>query len=100
MTSGQNIGGLDVLMDEAAPVHLADGRDDADGEAQETSHLHRRAEETAEQLAAGMILEHQNGLTPVSQKLQRPRGPAHPSRSIRAQDALRWPALVVPRLGA
>ena len=70
----QNIGGLDVLVDEAALVHLAKGRRDADGDAQETSHLHRRAEEPAEQLAAG-ILEHQNGPTAISHKLERPHRP-------------------------
>ena len=70
----QNIGRLDILVDEAALVHLADSCGHADGEAQETPNLHRHAEEPAEQLAAG-ILEHQNGPTAVSQKLQRPHGP-------------------------
>ena len=45
-------------MDEAALVRLAKSCGDADSEAQETSRLHRRAEEVAEQFAAG-ILEHQ-----------------------------------------
>ena len=38
------------------------------------SHLHRRAEEPAEQLAAG-ILEHQNGTAAISHKLERPHRP-------------------------
>jgi hypothetical protein len=56
-------------MDEAVLVHLAKGRGNADDDAQETSHLHRRSEEPAEQLAAG-ILEQQNGLTAISRKLK------------------------------
>ena len=70
----QNIGRLDVLVDEAVLVHLAKGRGNADGDAQETSHLHRRAEQPAEQLAAG-ILEHQNGLTAISHKFKRSHRP-------------------------
>jgi hypothetical protein len=53
-------------------VHLSKGRRNAGGEAQEASHLHRSAEEPAEQLTAG-ILEHQNGPTAVS--LKRPHSP-------------------------
>ena len=36
--------------------------------------IHRRAEQSAEQLAAG-ILEHQNGPTAISHKLERPHRP-------------------------
>ena len=61
-------------MDETALVRLAKGCGDADSEAQETSRLHRRAEEVAEQFAAG-ILEHQDGLTAVLHKFKRPHGP-------------------------
>ena len=61
-------------MDEAALMHLAEGRGNAGGEAQETSHLHRRAKQPAEQLAAG-ILKHQSGLTAISHKLKRSRRP-------------------------
>ena len=49
----QDIGRLDVLVDEAALVRLAQRGDDADGEAQEASRLHRRADESLERLAAG-----------------------------------------------
>jgi hypothetical protein len=61
-------------VDEAALVHLANRCGHADGEAQETPNIHGHADEPAEQLAIG-ILEHQNGPTTVSQKLQRPDGP-------------------------
>ena len=58
----QDVGRLDVLVDEAALVKLAQSRGNADGEAQEASHLHRCAEQPVERLAAG-ILEHQHGPT-------------------------------------
>jgi hypothetical protein len=61
-------------MDEAALVHLAKGRRNADGEVQETSHLHRRAEVTAQQLPA-RIVEHQNGPSTIAHKLKRPHRP-------------------------
>jgi hypothetical protein len=51
-------------------VHLGKGRGYGDGDAQETSHFHRRAEQFAEQHAAG-ILEHQDALTAISHKLER-----------------------------
>ena len=41
----QDIGRLDVLVDEAALMDLAQRCSDLDGEAQEASHLHRRAEQ-------------------------------------------------------
>ena len=58
----QDIGRLDVLVDEAALVRLAQRGDDADGEAQEAARLHRRADEPIERLAA-RILEQQRGST-------------------------------------
>ena len=70
----QDVGGLDVLVDEAAPVDIAERRRHADGEAQEASHLHRRAENPVERLAAG-VLEHQHGPAMVAHKLQRPHRP-------------------------
>ena len=70
----QNIGRLDVLVDEAALVELAERRRDADGEAQEASHFHGRAEQPVERLAA-RILEHQHGPTAFAHELQRPHRP-------------------------
>ena len=49
----QDIGGLDVLVDEAAAVDLCEGRSDRDGEAQKAQHLHRRPEQLVKRLAAG-----------------------------------------------
>ena len=71
----QNIGRLDVLVDEAALVRLAQRGGDADREAQEASHLHGRAEQPLERLAA-RILEHQHRPTAFALKRQRPRRPA------------------------
>jgi hypothetical protein len=62
-------------MDEAAPVELSQGRSDADCEAKEASHLHRRADPPIEWLAAE-ILENQHRPTTVTHDLQwshRPR---------------------------
>ena len=70
----EDIGRLDVLVDKAAPVHLAEGGRDGDGEAQEASHLQRRAEQPVERLAA-RILEHQHGPAAVAPKFQRPCRP-------------------------
>ena len=70
----QDIGRLDVLVDEAALVELAQSRGDADGQAQEASYLHGRAEQPVERLAA-RILEHQHGPTGVAHELQRPHRP-------------------------
>ena len=61
-------------MDEPALVKLAHSRRNADGEAQEASHLHGRAEQPVERLAA-RILEHQHGPTGVAHELQRPHRP-------------------------
>ena len=46
----------------------------ADGEAQKAPHLHRRAEQPVERLAAG-VLEHQHGPTALAHELQRPHRP-------------------------
>ena len=58
----QDIGRLDVLVDEAALVRLAERRGDADREAQEALRLHRFADEPLERLAA-RILEQQRRST-------------------------------------
>jgi len=70
----QDIGRLDVLVDEAALVRLAQRRGDADGEAQEASRLHRRADEPLEWFAA-WILEQQRCSTAFADKRERPRRP-------------------------
>ena len=70
----QDIGGLDVLMDEAALVDLAHSPGDADSEAQEASHLHGCAEQPVERLAAG-IFEHELAAPALVPKLQRPHRP-------------------------
>ena len=70
----QDIGRLDVLVDEAALVDLAEGRGDRDGEAQKAPHLHGRAEQSVERLAAG-VLEHQHGPTAFAHELERPHRP-------------------------
>ena len=70
----QDIGRLDILVDEPRLMDLAQGDRDADGEAQEASHLHGRAEQPLERLAAG-ILEHQHGPAAFADELQRPHRP-------------------------
>jgi len=61
-------------MDEAVPVKLAQGRSNADGEPQKISHLHGRAEQPRERLAAG-IIEHQKGLAAFAHQFERPHCP-------------------------
>ena len=68
------MGGLDVLVDEAAPVDLCEGRSDRDGEAQKAQHLHGRPEQSVKRLAAG-ILEHQHGPTAFADEFERPHRP-------------------------
>ena len=70
----QDIGRLDVLVDETALVQLAERGRDADREAQECSHLHGRAEQPVERLAA-RVLEHQHGPAALAHELQRPHRP-------------------------
>ena len=70
----QDVGRLDVLVDEAAPVHLAERRRERDGDAQELRHLQRPAEQAIERLAAG-ILEHQHRAAVVARKRERSHRP-------------------------
>ena len=70
----QDIGRLDVLVDEPALVQLTESVGDVDREAQEAPHLHGLAEQPAERLAA-RVLEHQHGPTGIAHELQRPRRP-------------------------
>ncbi|MFZ2104875.1 MAG: hypothetical protein WAV18_05710 [Roseiarcus sp.] len=61
-------------MHEAALVRLAKCGDDADGEAEEASRVHRCADQSLERFAAG-VFEHKHGPTAVLQELQRLRRP-------------------------
>src|SRR6516165_8366493 len=70
----QDIGRLDVLVDKAALVKLAESRGSSAAEAQEASHLHGLAEQLVEWLAA-RILEHQHRPTGVAHEVQRPYRP-------------------------
>jgi hypothetical protein len=70
----QDIGWLDVLVDEATSVDLGEGRSDRDGEVQEAPHLHGQAEQSVQRLAAG-ILEHQHGPSAVANELKRTHRP-------------------------
>ena len=70
----QNIGRLDVLVDEAALVRLAERVGDADREAQEASRLHRFADKPLERFAA-RILEQQRRSAAFADKRERPRRP-------------------------
>jgi hypothetical protein len=65
---------LEVLVNEAPLVDLGEGHGDADGEAQESSYLHRAAEEPVERFAP-RVLEHQQGAPVLVYELQRPRRP-------------------------
>ena len=49
----QDICRLEVLVDEATPVELCEGRNDRNGQSQEATQLHRRAEQPVERLAPG-----------------------------------------------
>jgi len=65
----QDIGRLDVLMDEPALMELAQSRRNTDGEAQEVSHLDGHAEQPIERLAP-LIVEHQHGPTAIVHEVQ------------------------------
>ena len=60
----QDIGRFDILVDESGLMDLAQGDRDANGETQEASQLHGRAEQPVKRLAAG-ILQHQHGSAAV-----------------------------------
>ena len=70
----QDIGRLDVLVDEGSLVGVTYRRSDADGEAQEAARLHRSAHDPLQRLAAG-ILEQQRGSAVFAGKRKRPRSP-------------------------
>ena len=71
----QDIGRLEVLVDETALVRLAQSRRDADRKMQEAADLHGRAKQPVERLAA-RILKHEGDLTAVADEFQRSRRPA------------------------
>ena len=71
----QDIGRLDVLVDEAALVRLAERGDNPDGETQEALHFHRSVDQSRKRFAA-WILEQQRRSTTFAGKRQRPRGPS------------------------
>ena len=71
----QNIGWLNIFVDQTALVNLAERCGDADRKAQEASHLYGRAEPPVEWLQTVNILEHQHGVTGVVHELQRPHRP-------------------------
>src|SRR5262249_53578600 len=70
----QNVGRLDVLMDEAALMHLAEGRRDAYRETEEGLHLHPRTKKLIERLAS-RVLEHQDRSAVLLHEFQRPDRP-------------------------
>jgi hypothetical protein len=70
----KNIRRLDVLMDEATPVDLREGRSDRDGEPQKVLHLHGHAEQSVQRLAA-CVLEHQHHPAAFADKLERSHRP-------------------------
>ena len=70
----QDVGRLDVFVDEPALMKLAQGRGNSNGQAQEASNLHGPTVQTVERLAA-QIIEHQHGPTGVAHEGERPRRP-------------------------
>ena len=71
----QNIGGLNVLVDQTSLVHLADDCSDIDSKAQEPLNSQGRIQEAAEQLASG-VFEYQNSLAVFLHELQRAQRPS------------------------
>ena len=51
----QDVGRLDVLVNQIACVKLAQGPRQANGQAQELSHFHRPTDESVERFAAGVV---------------------------------------------
>src|SRR5262245_30547391 len=70
----EDVGRLDVLVDEAALVELAQSEGDGNGDTQEAFHLHRRIEGLFERIAIS-IFEHQHGAARVAYELQRTHCP-------------------------
>ena len=70
----EHIRGFDVLVDEAAPVCLAECRRQARGEPQEPPEIEGAAEQAIEGLAAA-VLEHESSASAMANKRQRPSRP-------------------------
>ena len=70
----QDMRRLEVLVDEATLVRLAQGGGDAETEAQEASQLQGRAEQAVERLSAG-ILKHQRHTAAIMRKRDGSRRP-------------------------
>src|SRR5262245_1005003 len=70
----QDVRGLDILVDEAALVKLANRSCNGDRELQEARNVHRRPELPLERFIV-RILEHQHGSAGLAHELQRPCRP-------------------------
>ena len=70
----EDVGRLEVLMDQPPRVQPADGRRERDGKAQEVRHLHRPPEQALERLATG-VSQHQHEPALAPEELDRPRRP-------------------------
>ena len=70
----ENIGRLDVLVDKAALMKLAERRGHTDGQTQEASDLHGCVKLFVERLA-NRILKHQHGLAGYAHEVERPQCP-------------------------
>ena len=70
----EDVGRLDVLVDEAPLVELAQRGRQADGHAQERRNLPRLSQEPIERLAAG-VLEHEHRPTLATNQRERPSRP-------------------------
>ena len=70
----QDVCRLDVLVDEAAPVDLCEGRGGSDGEAQKTAHFHGRTQQPVQRLVAS-VREHQHSPTAFANELERSHRP-------------------------
>ena len=66
---------LDIFVDQASRVDFPERLGDRDGEAQEASDLHRRAE-TQVEWSAARVFEHEQGLIPFARQFERPRRPS------------------------
>jgi hypothetical protein len=71
----EDMGRLEVLVDEPMLVDLAQGGGDADREAQTAAHLHGRAEQAVEGFAARVLQQQQTSALVLGEG-ERPHGPA------------------------
>jgi hypothetical protein len=81
----QDVGRLDVLVDQARCVNMADSLGERDRQTEEHPALQRRAEQPIEQLAAGVV-QHQGHALPVAHERDQPCGP--PRIEIHPQSVL------------